>query len=205
MSKSKTLSTNSLDAGNKSQEQVKAEHLDQILGEFDTSGIIRDGIEQEKQLGFEHIVERPEYKERFDFRIENDDKGQIQRLQSRGWRVATGSVFPEVSMGSSFELSEGSRDKSESMACVSVGIRADNTPMKAYLMFAPKGTNDKLQDLMHKENADRKKMIGHLAKEKAVQESFQGTGGNPSVYTPEGTEDGFSGMSRGPINQITSS
>lgn len=187
-------------------EQKLDKALDDELKSFDVDTNFRPDMDQQKNIDFDYIMQDPKYNSRFDFRVENDDKGALQRKIAQGWKVASSTVFSEISNSNSLDFQESTKHKKNAMACVTVGTKSDGSPMKAYLMFAPKGANKQISDFYHQENAARRASIGTRAKKEADQVASQFTGGaKVGTYNPlGGDEDGFK-TNRGALNQITNS
>lgn len=138
---------------------------------------IRASVEYETNLGiFDAIIQK--HGDKHDFCIINDAKGSVQRHEMKGWKVwETTSLYD-----SDFEKKLGLTTSDNGLAGVPCGIAADGKPTKAYLMFAPKGTIDRLDKIKQNENKVRKSAYGSAAGNKATAS----VGGGIETFVPAG-------------------
>lgn len=138
---------------------------------------LRQSLEISQNLPFDKIIAENEHK--YDFCIINDAKGSVQRHEMKGWKIWKGDNI----YGGEFEqaMNAEASKTSDGFTSVPCGIAGDGKQTRAYLMYAEKGTIDKLQKMKDNENALRKQAYGQTARQNAASVE-----GGVQSYAPKG-------------------
>lgn len=138
---------------------------------------VRDSIEYNGRFGPFHAYAQKHPDK--DFIIVNHAKGEIQRHEQMGWRIVRGERLYE----SEFEqlTGESAGQSTDGFAHLPCGLAGEGKPTFAVLMWAPKGTYDKVQKRKAEESRARKASYSSRAENKGQSRS-----GGIESYDPLG-------------------
>jgi hypothetical protein len=137
-------------------------------------------LDWERNINFDHITENKEYKEQYAFAVINNERGEIQRKQKKGWMLwdkgddgYVDTFDPEG--GKSAAKRE---DDPQSMyARVPVGRGKAGLPVDAYLMYMPLDMYQERVLGVHKKRADAQLQGVTVAAQEAAQAKGEGVDG----------------------------